>query len=123
MRKGHVEQARAFFQVIIVESNHCTDHSTRNIFDWGSFPKQVMQKKSIPLTPLPTFIILLNLFLEHFPLTYIVYQSAASLSPHQFECHYNYAVLSEKTGDLQVLFDRCFNVVFAIDFRYHNECQ
>merc|ERR550525_1816087 len=29
------------------------------------------------------------------------FQSAASLSPHQFECHYNYAVLSEKTGDLQ----------------------
>ena len=48
MRKGHVEQARAFFQVIIVESNHCTGHSTRNIFDWGSFPKQVMQKKKHP---------------------------------------------------------------------------
>ena len=35
-------------------------------------------------------------------LTKISSQSAASLSPHQFECHYNYAVLSEKTGDLQV---------------------
>ena len=29
------------------------------------------------------------------------FQTAASLAPHMFECHYNYSTLSEKTGDLQ----------------------
>ena len=29
------------------------------------------------------------------------FQTAASLAPHMFECHYNYSTLAEKTGDLQ----------------------
>ena len=45
-------------------------------------------------------------------------QSAASLSPHQFECHYNYAVLSEKTGDLQV---SCILCLTMIPSKYQSE--
>ena len=29
------------------------------------------------------------------------HQTAAHLAPHMWECHYNYATLAEKTGDLQ----------------------
>ena len=29
------------------------------------------------------------------------FQTAANLAPHMWECHYNCATLSEKTGDLQ----------------------
>ena len=52
-------------------------------------------------------------FKVYFKLQLITFcQSAASLSPHQFECHYNYAVLSEKTGDLQVCLRK--SLVFGI---------
>ena len=90
MRKGHVEQARAFFQVIIVALlqqhlmmkwkhtmviQHTPPYYSRflsscNFFDWGGVLKQVMQKnqqKNSLWPPLPQFIILLSLFLEHFP--------------------------------------------------------
>ena len=29
------------------------------------------------------------------------FQTAANLSPHMWECHFNYSTLAEKTGDLQ----------------------
>ena len=88
MRKGHVEQARAFFQVDLV----------------------ILLKFHYTYTIIYAFDAIVN--------TENISQSAASLSPHQFECHYNYAVLSEKTGDLQV---SCILCLTMIPTKYQSE--